>query len=123
MPFCENNMTGRFTFIISPLANVAHLFRNWPNGIDKQTKVRILIGVCGLLILAIWNCRNNIIFNKVEGVLVLLFIMLHTGSKCGLIFCRASEGTYEVWMDSVDGSHLDYLQLGGSEHVNRIKNA
>jgi hypothetical protein len=72
-------MTGRFTFIISPLANVAHLFRNWLNGIDKQTKVRILIGVCGLLILAIWNCRNNIIFNKVEGVLV---FAIHNATYC-----------------------------------------
>jgi hypothetical protein len=39
------------------------MFGNWLNGIDKTVKARIRIGVCAL-VWAIWNCRNDIIFNN-----------------------------------------------------------
>jgi hypothetical protein len=52
-----------FTFRISPSANIKNMFRNCLNGIDKRKKARISVGVCALL-WAIWNCRNDIVFNR-----------------------------------------------------------
>jgi hypothetical protein len=39
------------------------MFGNWLNGVDKKIKARIRIGVCALM-WAIWNCRNDVIFNQ-----------------------------------------------------------
>jgi hypothetical protein len=52
-----------FTFYIPPPTNIKNLFGNWLNGLDKQIKLRVHIGVCALM-WAIWNCRNDVIFNK-----------------------------------------------------------
>ena len=52
-----------FTFNISPPLNIKNMFGNWLNGIDKNTKACIRIGVAAFL-WAIWNCRNYVIFNR-----------------------------------------------------------
>jgi hypothetical protein len=51
------------TFNIPPPANVSNLFGNWLNGVTKKNKGHIRVGVCALL-WAIWNVRNDFIFNK-----------------------------------------------------------
>jgi hypothetical protein len=51
-----------FTFNIPAPTNIKNLFGKWLNGIDKIVKEQIRIGVCALL-WAIWNCRNDIVFN------------------------------------------------------------
>ena len=53
----------QFTFNIIPPANVTNMFGNWLNGIDRRVKARIRVGVCAI-IWAIWNCRNDLVFNK-----------------------------------------------------------
>ena len=53
-----------FTFNISPPTSIANMFGNWLAGIDKETKARIRIVVYAF-VWAIWNCRNDIVFNKV----------------------------------------------------------
>jgi fructose-specific phosphotransferase system IIC component len=55
--------TIQFTFNIPPLANVTNMFGNWLNGVDKKNKNNVRIGICSLM-LAIWNCRNDVVFNK-----------------------------------------------------------
>jgi hypothetical protein len=52
-----------FTFNIPPPTNIKNLFGRWLNGIEKKIKERIRVGVCAL-IWAIWNCRNDVIFNN-----------------------------------------------------------
>ena len=52
-----------FTFNILAPANITNLFGNWLNGVPKKTKAHIRIGVCAIL-WAIWNCRNDVVFNK-----------------------------------------------------------
>ena len=52
-----------FTFNISALANVTNLFGNWLKGVPKETKAHIRIEVCAIL-WEIWNCRNDVVFNK-----------------------------------------------------------
>ena len=55
-----------FTFNISPPTSVANMFGHWLDGIDKDTKARIRIGVCAFL-WAVWICRNDVVFNKLGG--------------------------------------------------------
>ena len=50
------------TYNITPPSNITNMFGNWLNGVDKQTKARIRIGVSAIC-WSIWNCRNNLIFN------------------------------------------------------------
>jgi hypothetical protein len=51
------------TFNIVPPAIVTNMFRNWLNGVDKITKARIRVGTCAL-VWALWNYRNDTVFNK-----------------------------------------------------------
>ena len=37
------------------------------NGIDKKTKARIRVGVAAFL-WEIWNCRNDVVFNKQNNI-------------------------------------------------------
>jgi hypothetical protein len=39
------------------------MFGNWLNGIYKDTKAQIRVGTCAI-VWSLWNCRNDIIFNK-----------------------------------------------------------
>jgi hypothetical protein len=51
------------TFNIHAPSNVTNLFGNWLNGVSIKDKGHIRVGVCALL-WAIWNIRNDFIFNK-----------------------------------------------------------
>jgi hypothetical protein len=66
-----------FTFDIPPPSNVTNMFGNWLNGVDKQTNARIRVGVC-TLIWAIWNSRNDLIFNKKGTAHFLQLILMAT---------------------------------------------
>uniref|UniRef100_A0A452Z303 Uncharacterized protein n=1 Tax=Aegilops tauschii subsp. strangulata TaxID=200361 RepID=A0A452Z303_AEGTS len=47
---------------IHPPTSINTLFGTWLNGVDKYIAKRIQIGICALL-WAIWNTRNDMIFN------------------------------------------------------------
>jgi hypothetical protein len=51
------------TFGLSPPKNVKNLFGNWLVGIDKRDVKLIRVGVCAI-IWAIWNARNDHVFNR-----------------------------------------------------------
>jgi hypothetical protein len=51
------------TFNITAPTNVTNLFGNWLNEVSRKVKGHIRVGVCALL-WAIWNVRNDFIFNK-----------------------------------------------------------
>jgi hypothetical protein len=38
-----------FIFDITPPANITNMFRNWLNGVDRQTKERIQVETCALV--------------------------------------------------------------------------
>ena len=48
---------------ITPPKNITHLFGSWLKGIDKSTLKSIRVGVCAVL-WALWNVRNDFVFNK-----------------------------------------------------------
>ena len=50
-------------FNIIPPVSIGSLFGTWLAGVEHTTVSRIRIGICAL-IWAIWNCRNDIIFNR-----------------------------------------------------------
>jgi hypothetical protein len=50
-------------FNITPPSSIAHLFKNWINGVIKSEKANIRVGVCAILS-AIWLVCNEFIFNK-----------------------------------------------------------
>ena len=51
------------TFSIAPPTSIPNLFGNWLHGVSKKDKAQIRVGACALL-WAIWNKRNDNIFNK-----------------------------------------------------------
>ena len=55
--------TINFTYDLPAPSNVTNMFGNWLNGVDRQSKDIIRIGVSALC-WSIWRCRNDIIFNK-----------------------------------------------------------
>jgi hypothetical protein len=64
-----------FTYNIAPPINISNMFGNWLNGVDRNDKARIHIGVSALGWL-IWICRNSIIFDKQKGINFLQVIRL-----------------------------------------------
>ena len=69
------------TYNIPPPTNVTNMFGNWLRGVDQKTKWgvdqktknRIRIGVSAIC-WSIWNCRNDIVFNRKDKFHVLQVI-------------------------------------------------
>ena len=78
--FCDQNETIKHLFLDCPLAkllwrtihiafnvsppiSIDTLFGTWLTGVESNIAGHIRIGICALL-WAIWNCRNDIIFNR-----------------------------------------------------------
>ena len=90
-----------FTFSIHPPTSITNLFGNWLHGIDSKTKAIIRIGVCAFL-WAIWNCRNDVVFNNTEvGHFLQIFIGLRTGSICGPFSYQRTRGG--GWLQGAHG--------------------
>jgi hypothetical protein len=53
-------------FNITPPTNITNMFGNWLSGVAKVNKAHIRVGVCALL-WAVWNTRNDYIFNKAKS--------------------------------------------------------
>jgi hypothetical protein len=50
---------------------------NWLNGVEKHTKARIRLGVYAL-VWALWNCRNDMVFDKIGTTQFLQVIHMTT---------------------------------------------
>ena len=92
--FCDQDETIQHLFITCPFAkmvwrivhvalnltppnNISHLFGNWLGGVSKKDKVPIRVGVCALL-WAMWNIRNDYIFNNAKHCSFLQVIPMAT---------------------------------------------
>jgi hypothetical protein len=64
-----------FTYNVLAPTNIANMFGNWLNGVDRNDKAMILIGVLALC-WSIWNCQNTIVFDKQKGIIFLQVIRL-----------------------------------------------
>ena len=81
--FCDREETIKHLFFDCPLARVfwhtvhidfnitssnsVMLFETWLVGIESETARHIRVGVCALL-WAIWNCRNDLAFNRTTTI-------------------------------------------------------
>ena len=92
--FCDQEETIHHLFITCPLArmvwrivhmafglqapnNITSLFGNWLKGVSKSEKIQIRVGVCALL-WAVWNVRNDYIFNRAKKTSFMQVIPLAT---------------------------------------------
>jgi hypothetical protein len=62
---------------MTPATNIINFFGNWLNEIDKITKAQIRVGVCAIHT-AIWNCRNDVVFNNANHAQVFQVILKAT---------------------------------------------
>jgi hypothetical protein len=102
-----------FTFNIPPPTSVNNLFGNWLNGINKQIKAWIHVGVC-FLVWAIWNCRNDVVFNR-NAKPIFFAGYPHSyffDSHVVIPSPAGPAGTYRYWMQSTDGGCSGYIQPG-----------
>ena len=60
-------------FNITPPNSIHMLFGTWLNGVEPNTVRHVRIGVCTSL-WAIWNCRNDMVFNRQTRINVLQVI-------------------------------------------------
>ena len=95
-----------FTFSIHPPTSITNLFGNWLFGIDSKTKANIRIGVRAFL-WAIWNCRNDVVFNN-TGVGHFLQVV-----RRATYWTRGPAGTIGYRVHTVDGGRTGYLQPWG----------
>ena len=55
--------TIHVAFNITPPTSISPFFHDWLNGVAPQTAAQIRVGACALL-WPIWNCRNDVAFNR-----------------------------------------------------------
>jgi hypothetical protein len=85
-----------FTYNIPPPTNINNLFGNWLNGIDKQTKAWIRVGVCAL-VWAIWITEMRLFLTDVQNqIFYRLFIGRLLQFTCGLTYSLRSRGDLRI---------------------------
>ena len=57
----------QIAFNITPLNSISTLFGMWLIAIEFEMARHIRVGVCALL-WAIWNCRNDLVFNRTRNI-------------------------------------------------------
>jgi exonuclease III len=114
--------TVTFTHDIPPPSNVDDMFGNWLNGVDKQSKDLIRIGVSALC-WSIWRCRNDIIFNNKTkfDFLQVLFSMVHWIRLWALLSPQAHQDVMATGCIRLQTVVLDILCRAGWQHISRIQ--
>jgi hypothetical protein len=78
------------TFGLNPPKNVTNLFGNWLKSIPNNDVIQVRVGVCAI-IWALWNTRNDLVFNKPKKMLSCkLFLWLPTRFVYGPISNKRS---------------------------------
>ena len=95
----------QIAFNITPPSMVGSLFGTWLDGIESGTARHIRVGVCALL-WAIWNCRNDLVFNRTSNThfLQVLFratALIRTWSLLTPTEARERLVTGSVWWEMV----------------------
>lgn len=90
------------SFNIAPPTSIQTLFGTWLDGVDINVARQIRLGVCALL-WAIWNCRNDMVFNRIYKP---IFCRFYTGQLLSSVHGPYSllRRTGSVWLlDIPDG--------------------
>ena len=114
----------QYAFNIIPPLNVSNMFGIWLNGVDKNTKARIRVGACAL-VWSIWNCRNDIIFNK--RTIVTVMQVIHTATHYMHEWAFLLPDAQRVFMDSgcsrLEMVARDIFNRGGLRLDRRLQDA
>jgi hypothetical protein len=113
-----------FTFDNPPRANVMNMFGNWLNGVKKQTKARIRVGVCAL-VWAIWTCQNDLVFNKkgIGNFLQVIRMATHWTRDWSYLLLEAQQAPMDTGCSRLETVARDIFNLGGWRLSKRIQDA
>lgn len=102
--------TLHIAFNVNPPMSINTLFGTWRNRVDANIAKHIRIGICALL-WAIWNTRNDLIFNGKNYQFFAGYLQSHflnpyvvVTHSCGL------PGAFGYWMQPLGDGGTDYLQ-------------
>jgi hypothetical protein len=113
------------TYNIPPPANITNMFGRWLNGVRKEDKQKIRIGVSALC-WAIWRTRNDMIFNKQTGTNFLQVIRraAHSIQQWVLLLPMEQREAMVIGCNRMLLVAQDFFfQATGWRHLNRIANA
>jgi hypothetical protein len=113
-----------FTFNMPPPSNIKNMFGNWLNGVSKSAKARIRIGVCAL-VWAIWNCRNDIIFNNanISPFMQVINRTSHWITSWAFLLPEDQRGYMDSGCTRLMAVVRAIFSQGGWRHANRIEDA
>jgi hypothetical protein len=116
--------TIQFTFNIPPPANVTNMFGNWLNGVDKRSKEQIRTGICALM-WAIWNCRNDIVFNKSTNshFLQVIRMVTHWIHEWSYLLPEAQRTHMDSGCIRLEMVARDIFNLGGWQLTRKLQDA
>jgi hypothetical protein len=114
----------QFTFNIPPPTNVTNMFGNWLNGVHKKDKSRIHVGICALM-WAMWNCRNNVVFNKCSNVnfLQVIRMVTHWIQDWSYLLPEAQREPMVSGCSRLETVARDIYNLGGWRLTKRLNEA
>lgn len=110
-----------FTFNISPPASLSHMLGGWLHGVHKHDRRRIRIGTCAFF-WAVWNCRNDAIFNKVQNIHFLQVVhkAIYLISSWSLLLPQDQRHFMEAGCNRLLPLVRDILSSNGWQHDFRI---
>jgi hypothetical protein len=100
------------------------MFGNWLNGVEKQTKAQICVGICAL-IWAIWNCRNDLVFNKkgTAHFLQVIRMATHWARDWSYLLSKVQRAPMDIGCSRLETVAQDIFNLGGWRLSKRIQDA
>jgi hypothetical protein len=109
------------TFSLSPPSNVTNLFGNWLSGIAKKDLVYIRVGVCAIL-WAIWNVRNEVVFNKPKShpFLQVIPMIIHWIRLWSYLQPEDRRDVMESGCNRLETAARDFYSQGGWRFAHRI---
>ena len=102
--------TIHIAFNINPPVDIASLSVTWLAGVEQITAARIRIGICALL-WAIWNCRNDMIFNRQHINFFAGYLQSYSlDSYMILTHSYGLQGAFGYWVQPMGDGSSGYIQ-------------
>jgi hypothetical protein len=100
------------------------MFGNWLNGVDKNNKNNVRIGIC-FLMWAIWNCRNDVVFNKRihANFLQVIRMVTHWIHEWSYLQPESQRAYMDIGYNQLEMVALAIYNQGGWRLTRRIQDA
>jgi hypothetical protein len=98
------------------------MFGNWLNGVDKISKGHIRTGICALM-WAIWNGRNDIVFNRSSNAKFLQVIRMvtHWIHEWSYLLPEAQRAHMDSGCSRLETVARDIYNQGGWQPIKRLE--